>query len=327
MGLWRLGFSGPWGRLGGHFVWIPLGALVIAWVAVATQWLARKHHVSGLVRAKIWSSGCTAMAQLALAGTGSGVGLILGDIVGRTAGIWGRVRLAWKDQVANLRAMRIGDVTGAMRRYRQHAMWLTPTALVDAIGLHAPALLMINWYGSAIGGRYSLVLRLMAIPLALLGQSIAQLFLPQMARALRSHPASARRMFLGVSAVLATVAVGLMGVAWTVEEQWLVRFLGENWTGVGRFLLPCATVVGTQLIVSPVSQAAIAMGGQKWFSLWVLAWASASIVGMYCGHRIGSPEGAVWGLAIASGAGYGVLWLGLLWGLRGPGRELGREQQ
>lgn len=327
LALWWLEVPGPWQRLDGYVIWVPLGALVIAWVGVATQWLARSHHVTGLAKAKVWSSGGTALIQLLFGYFGGAWGLILGDIAGRTVGLWGRVSEAWQELSPRIQAIRFENLMAGMRDYRTHSAWLTPTALVDALGLHAPLLLMIHWHGDALGGQFSLVQRLMAVPVALLGQSVSQLFLPLMAKDLRNPGSGAWRMFLGVSAVLATSAVVLIAISWTVEERWLIQILGHKWDGVGRFLLPCSIVVGMKLIVSPVSQTAIALGAQRWFSLWVLVWTSVSITGMYLGHRTGSPEGAVWGLAIASGIGYSMLWLGLLWGLRRAMREQNRKQQ
>jgi len=315
LALWGLGVPGPWQRLGGHVLWVPLGALVIAWVAVATQWLARIHHVMGLAKAKIWSGGVTALMQLLLGWVGSAWGLILGDIVGRGAGLWGRIREVWLEQTSRIHAIRRENLVTAMRCYRAHSAWLTPTALVDALGLHAPLLLMINWYGGALGGQFSLVQRLMAVPVALLGQSVAQLFLPLMAKALRNSASGALRLFLGVSALLALAAVGLVGMIWHFDEMWLIALLGHQWEGVGRFLLPVSILVAVQLVVSPVSQTAIALGGQKWFSVWVAFWASACVAGMWIGHNQGSAERTVWGGAIASGIGYAALWSGLLWRL------------
>jgi O-antigen/teichoic acid export membrane protein len=309
---WLLEIPGPWRQLGGHVFWVAPGALVIAWVGVATQWLARVHQVAGLAKAKIWSSGVTAGVQL-VAGCFSGpAGLILGDIVGRGAGLWGRMTNIWREQSANIVAIRREHLRAALRRYRGHSTWMTPTALIDSLGAQAPLLLMLSWYGGTIGGQFSLAQRLMALPVALVGQSVAQLFLPAMAKAHRDSSNAAIRLYLGLSGLLALVGIVLIGFVWCLNENWVISLLGGEWEGLGGFLSPMSLLLAIQLWSSTVSQTAIILGGQKWYGLWVILWAAASIGGMWIGHAQAEANGAVWGLVIASGGLYAILWLVLL---------------
>lgn len=312
VGAWMLNVPGPWQRLGQHIIWAPIGALVIAWVTVATQWLAREHQVAGLAKAKIWSSGVMAGVQLGLGWSGSANALIIGDMVGRGAGLWSRIREVWEEQAGSIVAIRREDMRKALRRYRTHSAWMTPTALVDTLGQQAPLLLMLSWYGGVIGGQFSLAQRLLTLPVALLGQSMAQLFAPAMAKAHRTSPHASLRLFLGLSCLLALVGLALIGVVWCLHESWLVYMLGSAWTGIGRFLLPLSLLVGIQLLVGTLSQTAIVLSGQKWYAIWVTLWVAASAGGLWIGHNRAGADGAVWGLLAGSGALYILLWLGLL---------------
>lgn len=309
---WLAEVPGPWQRLGGHVLWLPFGMLVIAWVSVATQWLARRHEVAALARAKVWASGVTAGIQLGFGFAGGASGLILGDLIGRSAGLWRQLKATLRAQAVQIAGIKLGHLSAARRQYRSHAAWMTPTALIDALGQQAPMLLMLHWHGAAIGGQFSLAQRLLALPVALLGQSVAQLFLPAMVTAYRNSAGAARHLFLGASGLLALASIGLIGLSGCVEESWLVAIFGSGWSGMTHFLLPLSLLAGIQLTVSTLSQTAVVLGGQKWYALWVVLWAGATVAGMLLGQDSAGANGAIWGLVVGSGLPYFFLWAALL---------------
>jgi hypothetical protein len=133
-----------------------------------------------------------------------------------------------------------------------------------------------------------------------------------MAKAHRDSSNAAIRLYLGLSGLLALVGIVLIGFVWCLNENWVISLLGGEWEGLGGFLSPMSLLLAIQLWSSTVSQTAIILGGQKWYGLWVILWAAASIGGMWIGHAQAEANGAVWGLVIASGGLYAILWLVLL---------------
>jgi O-antigen/teichoic acid export membrane protein len=313
--LWLLNIDGPWKGLGGGVIGVACGALVIAWAGVLTQWLARAQQVASLARAKILTSAVSACAQAGLGWSGAAGALIFGDIAGRSVGLLSQFKVMWKQSAGDLATLRPNDLREAFIRYRTHSLWLTPTALLDVLGQQAPVLLMLAWYGDAVGGQFSLVQRLLAMPVALIGQSVAQLYLPAMVRAQRSSSKSALSLFATLSALLSVIGVCIIAGVSFIKESWLVILLGAQWQGIGNFLMPLSILSAAQLLSSTLSQAAIVLGAQKWFSLWVFSWVAASMGGMYIGRTYAGVEGAIWGLTIGSGGTYLILWIGLMIGV------------
>ncbi len=310
--LWQIKVEGPWQNLGKYVIWVALGSVIISWGGLLTQWQARKEQVMSLAGTKIVTSSVSGFAQITLGWLSAGGALINGDIVGRSAGLVIQFAGIWKKSFPDLQAVTRKDLREALVRYRAHSLWLTPTAFFDAVGQQAPLLLMLTWYGDAVGGQFSLVQRLLAMPVALIGQSIAQLFFPAMVQAQRNSSNSAKNLFFGLSALLSVVALCLVSVSSMINESWLVSLLGTQWSGVGKFVIPLSIVCAAQLLGSTLSQTAIVLGAQKWFSFWVFSWVSVSIGGMWIGHRTGLVEGAIWGLTVGSGGAYLVLWTGLM---------------
>lgn len=310
------GIPGPWHTQGVALGWVPLGALVLAWVMVATQWLARVHAVSSLAAAKIWCGAVTAGLHLVLGLLGAGaLGLIAGDVGGRCAGLWGRTRQAWRDHAAEIAHTQPSDLWNAARRHRVHALWMTPTTLIDGIGQQVPLLCILSFYGDAVGGQFALAQRMMALPAALLGQSIAQFFLPMMARAHRHADGSAIRLFLGLSGVLAGCGVAVLTAMSLVTADRISFVLGWEWRDMMVFVTPLAVLTAAALVASTVSQTAIVLGGQRWYAMWVTLRLLAVATGMWLGDQWDGVHGAVWGMCVAGCVSYGVLWGVMVWGL------------
>jgi O-antigen/teichoic acid export membrane protein len=303
--------------------WLPVGIFVIALVGVFTQWLARVHEIRSLVGLKCWSAGATALFQLSLASAGTASMLVAGDIGGRLTALLASGRLLYRSLRAKLTDLNFRDVWLSFNKYRHHSRWMTPTALLDSLGQQAPLLLMIGWYGDAVGGQFSLAQRVLALPVALLGQSLAQVYFPIMAKTYNSSCHEARSLFLKISGILALFATVLVVAVTLINWEWVSTLLGQNWAGINIFMLPLAAGIAVQLVVSTVSQTAIVCGGQKWYALWVFLWVAMTVLGMSIGHRLASSVGAVWGLVLGSSAMYTVLWCGILFSLNSLGR---REQ-
>jgi O-antigen/teichoic acid export membrane protein len=159
-----------------------------------------------------------------------------------------------------------------------------------------------------MGGKFSLTQRLFSLPVALIGQSVAQLFLPIMARAFHSSSRQAYDLFLRITGVLAVPSFLLAGGLVFLDWDWLVAFLGEDWRGLQAFVKPLAFLMVMQILVSTVSQTAIVLGGQRWYFVWVVSWVTLSFTGLWLGHWWGDAVGAVWGMALAKGLMYAILW-------------------
>ena len=66
---------------------------------------------------------------------------------------------------------------GAVHRHKEFAIFTAPSSIFTLIGTQAPPILLAMLFNTTIAGFYGLTLRLLAAPLALVGQSIGQVLL------------------------------------------------------------------------------------------------------------------------------------------------------
>jgi O-antigen/teichoic acid export membrane protein len=241
-------------------------------------------------------------------------GLVLGEVVGRALGmrrLWREAgpamrRGAWPPQLDRLRE------TAA--RYRQFPLYSTPSTMIDNLALMLPVPLATAMFGVPAAGQYAIATRVLLVPMALVGASVADVFHNRIARHARESPDRARPFFLMVAAGLLGVGLVPMLVVVMAGEWLFPVVLGQEWELAGAIAAAIAPWALAALAVSPVSRVVFVYDGQRY----KLVYDVLSLLVVLGTFRLGDSEGwsivqTVTALAWAQAALYVVYFLLLLW--------------
>lgn len=280
--------------------------------ALLLNQLAVRHRRYGAVgRRTFFQSAAIQVTQLAagLAGLRAG-GLLLGLGVGQVAGALVLLRGSGLDRASARAAARRSALRPVLRRYRRYPLLLAPSGLLNVLGRQLPVLLMAYWYGPAVAGWLGLTQRVVAMPVAVVGGAVAQVYLGELAQAARTDPARARSILLRASARLALIAVPGALVLLIAAPAVFPFLFGAEWQPSARYAQALAVSMAAQFAVSPVSQTLVVFGrpGLQ------LAWDVSRMVlvsGAVAGTAAmgGSALAAIWSFAIAAALAYVVCWL------------------
>jgi O-antigen/teichoic acid export membrane protein len=229
------GLAGFAGSAGGGWLelaaWAPLvGAAVFLTGATTatTQWQVRRANFTAISRSRLVQSICTVGVQLGAASAGhGGPGLIVGDAIGRAAGLLALVGLARLPARVSLAPP--VPWRQLAREYGRFPLISTPSALLNATGFALPVVVLEHYFGPRAVGVFSLLERVMGIPTVLLGQPLSQLFSHQFRSALTaggSAPRAAINHTLRTAALLGgpiyatLLAGGPFLFTWVFGPQW-----------------------------------------------------------------------------------------------------------
>jgi len=166
--------------------------------------------------------------------------------------------------------------------------------------------------------------RVLALPVTLVGTAVAQVYLSELAKAVRSHSARGRALFrkasIGLSAIGAIIAVVLI-----VLGPWLFALVfGNEWETSGQYARALALGLGAQLVAAPLSQTMIAMERQRLQLAWDVTrvLSTFAVVGLVV-HFDGSALSAVWAVGILSASMYAISWTMSLAAFRGARQVAG----
>jgi O-antigen/teichoic acid export membrane protein len=158
-----------------------------------------------------------------------------------------------------------GNLLVTFRRFRRFPLLLAPAGLLNTAALQAPVLIMSHAYGVGTAGVLALTQRLLALPMIILGQSVAQIYIGEVSRLMHSDTRAALRLFQKTSRALIVVALIVVALVFAASPL-LAPLLGYQWRQAGSFARALSLAVAAQLVVSPVSQTIILLG-RAWLQL------------------------------------------------------------
>lgn len=236
--------------------WIlPISLLGIGVYQVINYWAIRRQAFDVIARTKISQSIGQNTVQLGMGLFKCGtVGLLLGDVIGRINGSGRMLFLVWKRDRNLFRHISVTGMLNVAYRYRRFPLISSWSAVLNTVGLQLPPLLLAACYGSDVTGWFSLGWRTIGISSALVGQSIAQVYVGEMTALVRDNPEKLHQFFIKTTVRL--LFYGLIPfLVLLFEGGWLFRFFfGEDWQMAGYYAQLLSPTFLLAFVIFPVSQ-------------------------------------------------------------------------
>lgn len=236
------------------FSWVlVLGVLGAGAYQAFTYWSIRKQSFRPLAITKVTQGLMLAVSQVGLGLITKGpFGLLVGDVVGRSAGTGMLARLSIPS--IDLRSLRSwARVRANLVRYKRFPTFSTVSALLNSGGLQLPALLILSFYGPQVAGWYALTMRVFGLPMSMLGTSASQVYTSSIAELIRNRE-DPTRLFLRTSLRLLVIGLPISGLLAIVGPQLFALVFSSEWVEAGLFARILAPMFLVQFIASPLSQ-------------------------------------------------------------------------
>lgn len=215
--------------------------------------LVRKKSFSNLAKAKLYQSFLTGISQLILPFFLNGsLALILGQFFGYFFGGIVSFKNFYKELLAFFLSSRL-NMKETFVIYRKFLFILAPAAIFNQMTQHLPVLAIGYIFGLYSAGLYLFVFKICNVPLALLGQSISQIYSSDIRSFLYSPGENiSRRYFqlllkLSVSGfILILFFVVLLFYGGTI-------FFGNNWQNMGTVAILLSPMFFADFVSTPIS--------------------------------------------------------------------------
>jgi len=248
--------------------WASWAMLVYLWLGALffglRYWLIRQEEFLLLGRVMVDRGVARALVQVALGWWPAGLlGMLLGELGGQLAGIRQMMLRNLGQLAENLRPLSVLGLGQQIRSYLQFPLYGLPSAFLDTLAQALPLFLISTLYGPVVAGYFALVQRAFAVPLTLLGQSVADSFHTALSKQLHTESAKIQTLFFATARTLTLVVLPLSLIL-AMLGLWLFPLLfGEPWRPAGEMALWMTPWLVVQLIVSPLSRLVFVLGGQQ----------------------------------------------------------------
>ncbi len=239
-----------------HYLWLlPLSLLGAGTYKVLNYFAVRQRAFGPIAYTKISQSLGQVLTQLGFGFLNLGsLGLLVGDVVGRIGGSGTLTWLAlkwipdWRKVISRKGIFRVAYC------YRRFPMLSSCSAILNSAGLQLPALLLAAFYGPQVAGWFALGQRVIGLPVSLVEQAVAQVYLGEASRLRREDPLALHSLFLQVVKKLLMVSVlpiALLGFA----GPWLFALVfGSEWQVAGTYTQILSLMFLFDFVVFPISQ-------------------------------------------------------------------------
>lgn len=297
---------------------VAVGLMATGVTSASRYWLLRAGSISFLSRVTALQQGARAGSQVALGFVDLGFsGLAVGDTLGRLLGTAVMARSIVPGLRRDLSPFRGRTAVSVATRHWKFPFLTLPSSLLDTIAALLPLPLVAQRYGLQAAGFFTLVQRLLALPSALIGQSVADVFHDRIARLKADAPSEAEPLF--IRTIMWMLALGLVpAVILLAFGPWLFSTIfGPSWQEAGRVAAAMSVWFVAGLAISPVSRVVFVFDGQ----IHKFTYDSLSLLATVGAFAWGSVTGAsfvavVWGLSVMNMLAYLVYYLLLLRTLR-----------
>lgn len=308
---------GPYGALPAAWILlVPIPVAAIGLMGVLRYWVVRRQDYVPLSQLAILQSAARGGSQIGLGFLQIGaLGLLLGDLVGRIAGVTRLMALEFPAIVASAGQPAWRGARTLLARYWKFPAFSLPSSFVDTLAGTLALPIISQFYGLEAAGYFVLVETVFSLPMIVVGRSVADVFHGRAAAMARNAPERVAPLFLRTAGTLGVIAIPVGAAALFLAPAAFPLVFGAEWQTAGYVAAALAPRMVVQLIVSPLSRLVFVYEGQEAKLIFDVAVLTLTVTSLTGAHLLGLPFlTALVLLALADLVAY-TLYAGILWRL------------
>jgi O-antigen/teichoic acid export membrane protein len=238
------------------YLWIlPLCVLSSGFYEALVSWALRKKRFRTI-------AGTTLSRGLAMTGTKIGLGwlgirplgLVLGFLASQVAGCFSIMHQLMHEEPRLLVHTSWIRIWHAAKRFSRFPLYRAWSKFLLGLDHQLPVFFISAYFGGEVVGLFGLANALVSMPMALIGNSVAQVYYAEIARFGKSRPDKIYNLTISVMKKTALMGVPLMAGILIIGPWLAATVLGPQWRGAGVFAGLLALSVVVKFVCSPVMQ-------------------------------------------------------------------------
>lgn len=246
---------------------IPVGVFLAASYDALQYWASRKRRFGLITQTRLTRAAGGAGSQLMFGfASPSPFGLIFGHMLYSGLGVVGLIASAWRRDRESMGEISAGQLVRTAKQYGKFPLFSVPEALFNTAGVELSILIIAATAAGPEAGFMMLAMRVMGLPMTLVGSSVGQIYLTEAPERFRGGnlPSFTRRTMW---ALLKAGALPLALVGTTSPLIFPLIF-GTEWARAGVIVAWLTPLFIVQFVASPVSMIFHVVGRLAW-AMWL----------------------------------------------------------
>jgi len=264
-----------------------LGILLTAIFKVLRYWLIRRSNFTLISQITIFQNIAKALSQVTFGFFKlDWLGLLIGELIGRGLGLGQMLRQSWQELIYLVTPFKFKNLTDVATQHLHFPLYALPSSLIDILAMSLSVPLVTQFYGSQSAGYFFLAQRVISLPLALIGSSVADSFHSQVSAYNISEPLKVKKFFLKTAKTLALIGLFPTLILIIFGTQLFTLIFGQTWSSAGLLASIMSFWAWAGLVVSPISRIVFVLGGQKSKLLYDIFALLVLILSLYGGFKL-----------------------------------------
>ena len=248
--------------LGNILYLVPLSIFLAGLAQSFNYWSNRKEYFKNISNAQISQSISIGVSQPLFKYMGINSGLILGNILGRFVSVFVLIDKFIKNDRTLLHHVNKEVMIEQMIKYKDFPLVNSLHAFSDILRSSGSVLLVSSFFGTAVLGFYALSLRVLQIPIGIIGSALGQVLYKKFTL-LYNENKNIYAYARGVVIKLFFIAVPLFGILFFIAPDLFSFVFGEKWRLAGEYSRLFIPYLFMNFLISPISHIPIVLGKQK----------------------------------------------------------------
>lgn len=235
------------------YLWmVPIGVLLISIYTSIQYWFTRNKHFGDIARTKVARAVSKSGTQI-----GCGVlnptpfGLLLGDLVYCGVGIAGLFRKMWRYDRGLFGLVTLRSLWSSLKEYRRFPYFSVPESLLNVAAIQVPVLMIAALAVQPEAGHLFLAMQVTALPMALIGASVAEVYLSDAGQ--KKREGILKPFTMNVMWRLLKLGAPMLLAVGIISPFVVPLIFGEDWTRAGMIIAWMTPWFILQFVASPVS--------------------------------------------------------------------------
>lgn len=236
---------------------VPLNVVIISFIRSFTYFNNRLSKYKLISITTVLQSFSTVLIQIILGFKQFGsLGLIVGSILGSLFALLFIVKKSV--EFSKDKSLREFDrLLNLAKRYKKFLIVSSWGALLDTISVQLPIFFITKMYSTDITGIFSFTFRIINLPMALISNSIMQVFLKEVTELHRRKPEKITKIVIKVTSALLIIVTPMVVILFCWGGNLFSIVFGYKWNGAGAIAGTLSVAAGIRFIVSPLSSVLI----------------------------------------------------------------------
>ena len=244
---------------------IPISIFVTASYTVFTMWNNRNKNFNLTTYGNISKSLLISTSQVLL--NKISIGLIIGQIFGNSLALFIMSKNFLYKDLKRLKHIEKKHILMVLKKYKDFPIFNMPHMVVTSLKINGTVILISMFFGNIAVGYYSLAMRVLIMPVSIIGTSISQVYYQKISNMYANDIDISTITFKTIK-ILILIAIPLFTILYFIAPTIFTFVFGKEWSTVGLYVQALTPYMFFMFILSSISSIPLVFNKQKQYLIW-----------------------------------------------------------